>query len=116
MAAQRGKVVRQIDQQLEAWRHAPAQPAVGAVEDLGAVADGQVDAIFALQAAARHHDAGIGDVRPVGGNGGIASRATIGGRGGRAQPRERRETPQQQNRRLARRAQAPRSVSDRKLG
>jgi hypothetical protein len=60
------------------------RPAVGTVKNFGAILRRQIYAVLVLQAACWYHEAGVGNVRPIGGNFGTTLRAAvIGGRGGR---------------------------------
>jgi hypothetical protein len=77
-----------VGQDLEAWRDAEAQPGVGSVDDLAAVTTGDIDAVLLLQAAPRHHQAGVCDIGPIGGDLAARLRAGVGGRRGNRAGRE----------------------------
>ena len=53
-----------------------------AVEGLAAVPSADIDAVLLLEAALRHHQAGIGGIGPVSGDLAARLRACVGGRRG----------------------------------
>ena len=75
-----------VDQDLYARRHAHPQSTICAVKNPSTVRRTHVDAYLALQAADRHDDAGIGDVRPIGG--GLPLQAAVSGSGKYAENRK----------------------------
>jgi hypothetical protein len=92
LAADAGEVGWQIDQHLKAWRYAQPKPTVGTVSNSCAILRRQIYAVLVLQAACWYHEAGVRNVRPIGGDLGTILRAVvIGGQSGRCTDMHERE-------------------------